>query len=198
VERIAQREIELVLVGRREHQAEVIAVSPICLGADLFPHPVEEGSSWKWIREGDTYVVRACVTHQRNRLLDVLPLLPGIAELQEIACVNACVPQARPRVFYLCDTQTLIHGVEHSLRSGFDSHPHFGAARPFQAVDCVPRHKVGAGLNLERQPALERFHGIGEFLDPVLIQGKDVIPKPDMFNPIYFLELTDLSRNQLR
>src|ERR1700691_2579889 len=88
---------------------------------------------------------------------------------------NACAAQEGPRVFYLCETQTLAHGVEHSLRSRFDSHPHFGAARPFQAVDCVPRHKVGARLNLEWQPALERFHGIGEFLDPVLIQRKDVI-----------------------
>ena len=59
-------------------------------------------------------------------------------------------------------------------------------------------HQIGARLDLVRESGISQFDLCGKLLDPMMVQGEDVVPKPDMFHPIYFLEFTYLSRNQLR
>src|ERR1700691_1382267 len=130
MERIADCQVKLVFVRGSEHQAKIVAIGPISLGADLFLHPVEEGSAWKRIRERNPYVIWPRAANQIYRLLDVLPLLPGVAELQEIAGANPCVPKPCAGSYHFSHAQALVHGIQYALRSGFNAHPYLGAPRP--------------------------------------------------------------------
>jgi hypothetical protein len=49
VESIAQGKVKLIFVSCLEHQAEVVAIGPVALGADLLLHPVEECCAGKRI-----------------------------------------------------------------------------------------------------------------------------------------------------
>jgi hypothetical protein len=93
VQGIAESQVKLVFVCRLEHQAQVVAIGPISLGADLLLHPVEECSARQRIRERDADVIRSRIADQLYRFLNVLPLLSGVAELQEIAGANTRVCQ---------------------------------------------------------------------------------------------------------
>jgi len=125
-------------------------------------------------------------------------MLSRVTKLQEIAGTDTCVGEPFSSNLDFANPQALIHGVEHSLRSGFNAHPDFGTARTFKARDRLLAHKIGTRLDLERQSAVPQLNRIGELLDPSQVESEDVIAEPDMLRSVYFFELTDFSSHQLR
>ena len=58
-------------------------------------------------------------------------------------------------------------------------------------------HQIGARLNFEWQYAVIRLDLICELFDPVRVESKNVVSKPDMLHPVNFFELANFSRDLL-
>ena len=57
------------------------------------------------------------------------------------------------------------------------------------------RQEIRAGLNFERHGAALFFHAPGKILQPVPVQAKDVVGKPQMFRTVSFLQQFHLKRD---
>src|ERR1700678_2934053 len=132
--------IKLSRIGRLEHDAEIVAISPIALSAKLRPHTFIEDSARQRIRKRNPYVVRSDLANQGDRLLEFGPCLPWIAELQEKACTNADVSQPLPRNLHRSQSDPFIHCVQDGLGSGFYAHPNFGTSGGFQMKNRILAH----------------------------------------------------------
>ena len=195
MERVSQRHVELVLIGCAEHDAKVITVGPVSFGPDLFLDAVVEDGSGEGIGKRDSDVVGARVADEGYRLLDVFPGLSGVAELQEVACADAFIREARASSDNIGDVKTFIHRVEDVLRTGFHTHPYLRATRAFKSGYGGVSHQIGAGLNFEGQNAMHCFDLIRELLDPAAVECEDIIAEPDVLHAIHFFQFAYLGRD---
>ena len=115
VQRVANRAVELVHVSSAKHHAEVIAIRPVALAAQLFSHQIVELGVRQGIGERHSDIVRPRFANQRDRLSDVLPRFAGISELKEKAGLNLLPAKILARRMDLLDEQPLVHGVQDLL-----------------------------------------------------------------------------------
>src|SRR6202011_2338708 len=93
MECVSERLVKLILIGCAEHDAKVVAIGPVSLGSDLFLYALVEDGTGEGIRKRDSDVVGACAADECYRLLDVLPGLSGISELQKVARADVFVSE---------------------------------------------------------------------------------------------------------
>src|SRR5277367_3941049 len=94
---IADGAVEVACVSGFEHDAKVIAISPVALDTQFRLHPLIEDGTRQRIREGNANVIRARFANEGDRLLKLVPALARISELQKVAGTNAGLLQALTR-----------------------------------------------------------------------------------------------------
>src|SRR5580692_7627392 len=115
---VANRAIKCIGIGAFEHHAEVVAVGPVLFRSELLTHALVEPSVRKRVREGNTDVVGTRLADERNSLLNIVPILTQIAELDEVARADAFASQVPTRGDNFFDLTAFFHRVEDLLRAG--------------------------------------------------------------------------------
>ncbi len=187
-----------VVVAGNVDGAEVVAVDPVTLASQLRLNALEEARTRQRIGERDANVVGSRIAHQLYCLADLGPAFPWVAELKEVARPYAGGSEPLSSGMNSGELQTLFHRVENLLRTRFDAHPYFDAARSFQSRDGRITHQVGARLNLEGNDFAMGLDDACKLSHPVAIQRKHIIAKPDMLDAEERLEFMNFRRNLLR
>src|SRR5258706_9144532 len=112
VEEVAYALVEAAVVRSLEHHREVVAVAPVRLGRELLFHALVEDRSGKGVRDRDADVVGALLADEVARREDVVPLLAGIAELEEPGSADSVRAKKARGLLDLLDARSLVHRVE--------------------------------------------------------------------------------------
>src|SRR5258708_2096410 len=129
---------------------------------------------------------------QRNGLLNVLPVLAWISELQKIAGPDTLLAKVLTSNCDLIDARPFVHGRQNLLGSRLYSHPGLRAAGAVQRLDCLRGHQIDARLHLERDRGIQSVYFRREFRNPLWFEPEDVISKPQMFRSAFALQLPHL------
>ena len=143
---VVQSAIKLVGVGALEHHGHVFTVGPVGLLSELCLNAIEKLGSGQRVRNGNADVIGPSVSDQFDGVLNVLPGLAWISELQEVAGSNAFMPQVFAGLGNLIHARALVHGVQDLLRSRFDAHPYFCATGATQRAHGYRRSSSPLGI----------------------------------------------------
>ncbi len=144
------------------------------------------------IGHGDADVVRPRAAHEIARRDEIVPLLAGIAELQEPAGANALRLQRGGRSQHFFHGRALVHRVQDALRAGFDAHPDLLAPRAREGPRDVRRDEVGAALDHEGDARVARLDRVGQLGDPPRGEAEQVVGEPDVLDADLELEPAQL------
>src|SRR5438105_613804 len=85
VQHVANEPVKCRIVRPLKQHREIVAILPISALADLRFHQLVESRSRKRIGNGNADVIRALFADQAARLVEIVPILTRIAELDEPA-----------------------------------------------------------------------------------------------------------------
>src|SRR5258708_34186437 len=132
-----QLAIELRAIRAVIKHRQIVGVDPVLATSQLFLNRPKELRAGKWVRDGDTDIIRGAIPDQLNRLFDVVAGLSRVAELEEEANLDSSEVQPASRFGDVFDPGTFLHGVEDFLRAGFGAKPHGPCAGSPKCLDGV-------------------------------------------------------------
>src|SRR5258708_19657009 len=118
-----QLAIELRAIRAVIQHRQIVGVDPVLATSQLFLNRPKELRAGKWVRDGDTDIIRGAIPDQLNRLFDVVAGLSRVAELEEEANLDSSEGQPARRFGDVFAPGTFLPAADNFLPAGFAPNP---------------------------------------------------------------------------
>ena len=170
---------------RAVHEIEIVALGPVGLVHQLRGHLVVERRPRERVGDRDPDLIGHEIEDHPDGLVDVLPGLAEIAELEEEGDPDTVALEQSGGLVDLLDGDTLVHGVDDVLRTGFGADPgglETGAGEI--GGHPVAEHRVDPRLDGETEVEPGGLDPIGESPGPLGSETEDVVAEPDVLESV--------------